>query len=176
MWTWIPVFLLNAQADSSSQPYSPGLGAFLVIASGAVGSVFYGFLGDKIGRSRSTILAMLISGLCCLVVGFLQHINPNWLLFICMIWGVTVVADSAQFSAAASELCEPQYIGTVLTLQTSIGFLITMVSIRLIPFLQTIGGWELAFSVLGIGPLLGIIAMRGLFKLPQATKMANGNR
>ena len=103
-------------------------------------------------------------------------VRPNWLLFICMIWGVTVVADSAQFSAAASELCEPQYIGTVLTLQTSIGFLITMVSIRLIPFLQTIGGWELAFSVLGIGPLLGIIAMRGLFKLPQATKMANGNR
>ncbi len=176
MWTWVPVFLLNAQANFSDQLYSPGLGAFLVIASGAAGSVFCGFLGDKIGRSRSTILAMIISGLCCLLVGFLQNINPGWLLFVCIIWGITVVADSAQFSAAASELCEPQYMGTVLTLQTSIGFLITMVSIRLIPFLQTIGGWGLAFSILGFGPLLGIIAMRRLFKLPQAVKMANRNR
>ncbi len=176
MWTWIPLFLLNAQVNNSSPLYSPGLGAFLVIASGAAGSIFYGFIADKNGRSRSTILAMITSGLCCLVVGFLQNINPDWLLLICIVWGATVVADSAQFSAAASELCEPQYMGTVLTLQTSIGFLITMVSIRLIPLLQTIGGWALAFSSLGIGPLLGIIAMARLYKLPQAVKMANGNR
>lgn len=119
---------------------------------------------------------MAISGLCCLAVGFLQHIHPIWLLLICLVWGLTVVADSAQFSAAVSEFCEPEYIGTALTLQTSVGFLITMVSIRLVPVIQDAAGWGLAFAMLGLGPLVGILAMTLLYKAPEAVKMASGNR
>jgi MFS family permease len=177
VWTWIPVFLISAlKANGGVQPYSPGLGAFLIISVGAVGSIVYGFWADRVGRTLSTMTAMAVSGLCCFIVGFLYFINPIWLLGICLIWGLTVVADSAQFSAAASELCEPQYIGTVLTLQTSIGFLLTMISIRLVPMIQSVNGWGTAFAILGIGPLLGIIAMSRLRLLPEAAKMASGNR
>ena len=83
---------------------------------------------------------------------------------------------TAQFSAAVSELCEPEYIGTALTLQTSVGFLITMVSIRLVPVIQDAAGWGLAFAMLGLGPLAGIMAMTLLYKTPEAAKMASGNR
>lgn len=177
VWTWIPVFLMSAlKSNGGAQAYSPGLGAFLIISAGAIGCIGYGYWADRIGRTLSTITAMGISGLCCFSVGFLHFIDPIWLLGICLIWGLTVVADSAQFSAAASELCEPQYIGTVLTLQTSIGFMLTMISIRLVPTIQTLAGWGTAFAMLGIGPLLGIVAMIRLRLLPEAAKMASGNR
>ncbi|MFQ5772839.1 MAG: MFS transporter, partial [bacterium] len=177
MWTWVPIFLLNSDAfNATVRGFSVGFWAFVVIAIGAIGCIVYGFWADKIGRSISTITAMGISGLCCFVVGFLPTVTPSWLLLGCLIWGLTVVADSAQFSAAASELCDPQYMGTILTLQTSIGFLFTMISIRLVPIFQEIAGWGLAFSILGIGPIAGIIAMSRLLKLPEAIKMANGNR
>ena len=176
MWTWMPVFLASALAANGTTTYSAGFGAFLVIASGALGCILYGLWADRVGRSISTISSMAISGLCCLAVGFLQHIHPIWLLLICLVWGLTVVADSAQFSAAVSELCEPEYIGTALTLQTSVGFLITMVSIRLVPVIQDAAGWGLAFAMLGLGPLAGILAMTLLYKTPEAVKMASGNR
>ncbi|NIR51908.1 MFS transporter [candidate division KSB1 bacterium] len=177
MWTWVPIFLFSTiEANAVTHSFHPGLGAFLVIAAGAVGCVGYGLWADNIGRSKSTITAMTFSGLCCFVVGFLQQMSPVWLLIVCIFWGITVVADSAQFSAAATELCDPQYMGTALTLQTSIGFLITMISIRLVPLLTDMGGWGLAFSTLGVGPVSGIIAMSRLYKMPDAIKMANGNR
>lgn len=177
MWSWIPVFLLNVlKSNGAVQAFPPGLGTFVVISAGAIGCLLYGYWADRIGRSISTIAAMAISALCCFVVGFLQFIDPVILLAVCVLWGLTVVADSAQFSAAASELCDPQYMGTVLTLQTSVGFLITMVSIRLVPIVQENSGWGLAFGILGFGPLLGIIAMARLRGLPEAVKMANGKR
>ena len=177
MWTWIPIyFAIVFEGQFENQFLSPGLAAFLTIAIGAVGSVSYGFWADKMGRCVSTITAMAISGLCCLVVGFLDHASVIWILLLCLLWGITVVADSAQFSAAASELGDPQYMGTVLTLQTSIGFLITMISIRLVPILQNIGGWKLAFGILALGPLFGILSMSRLYRLPEAAKMASGNR
>lgn len=176
MWTWIPLFLLELQVSNSFLArWSPGFWAFMVIASGALGCVMYGLWADKIGRSRSTISAMTTSGLCCLLVGFLPAGHPLLILAVCLVWGVTVVADSAQFSAAASELCEPQFMGTVLTLQTSIGFLLTMLSIRLVPLFQNAGGWPLAFGMLSLGPFMGSLAMARLRKLPQAVKMANGH-
>lgn len=177
MWTWAPVYLFTVfGAAPGESKLSAGFGAFLVIAVGAIGCLFYGYWADRIGRSIATMTAMAVSGLCCFAVGFLQSVNPLWILALCLLWGVTVVADSAQFSAAATELCEPEYMGTVLTLQTSIGFLITMLSIHLVPLLKTIGGWGLAFSSLGIGPLFGILSMGRLYRLPEAVKMANGNR
>jgi MFS family permease len=119
---------------------------------------------------------MAISGLCCLVSGLLFGANP-WLVFaLGLVWGFAVVADSAQFSAAASELCPPERIGTALTPQTSLGFLLTLVTIRIIPTLEPLVSWRWAFAVLAAGPAAGIWAVLSLRRLPAATKMACGQR
>ncbi len=102
--------------------------------------------------------------------------HPLVLATIALIWGVSVVADSAQFSAAVSELAQADYLGTSLTLQTALGFTLTLVTIRLIPTLETLVGWQWAFSALVIGPVLGIWAMWKLRQSPQAGKLAGGRR
>jgi len=92
------------------------------------------------------------------------------------IWGASVVADSAQFSTCVTELGNPQYIGTALTIQTCIGFLLTTVSIELVPYFLKAVGWRYAFVILAPGPLLGVVAMLRLRSLPEATKIAQGRR
>ena len=118
---------------------------------------------------------MIISGSCALTIGFFFH-NPVLMTIIALIWGFTVVADSAQFSAAVSELSDPRYVGTALALQTSMGFLLTMISIRLIPILTDKIGWSYAFIILAAGPIFGTISMLKLRNLPESEKMASGNR
>lgn len=121
-----------------------------------------------------TIASLLISGACALIVGFLFGGNPIVLVIVCLIWGFAVVADSAQFSACVTELCRPEYIGTALTLQTSLGFLLTLLTIRLIPTLERWVGWQWAFMFLAIGPSIGIWAMLELRRSPAATRLAGG--
>ena len=118
---------------------------------------------------------MLLSGTCAVSVGFFFE-RPGILTALCLIWGFTVIADSAQFSAAVSELTDSQYVGTALTLQTSMGFLLTMVTIRMVPPLVEIVGWRYAFSFLALGPIFGVWSMLRLRGLPEAEKMASGNR
>ena len=118
---------------------------------------------------------MVISGVCSLTIGFFFH-NPVIVSIIGLLWGFFVISDSAQFSAAVSELTDSRYVGTALALQTSMGFLLTMVSIRLIPILSEQIGWNYVFMVLAIGPIIGTWSMLKLRALPEATKMASGNR
>lgn len=87
-----------------------------------------------------------------------------------------MVADSAQFSTCVTELGNPQYIGTALTIQTCIGFLLTSISIELIPHFVNVVGWRYAFIILAPGPFLGVIAMLRLRGLPEALKIAQGHR
>ena len=103
-----------------------------------------------------------VSGACCVLVGFLFESSPALLLTVAAIWGASVVADSAQFSACVTELGDPRYLGTALTLQTSIGFLLTMVSIRLLPIVAASIGWQWVFICLVPGPVFGVLALRGL--------------
>jgi MFS family permease len=119
---------------------------------------------------------MAISGSCCLLVGFLFGGNVFLLLLLAAIWGATVVADSAQFSACVTELGDPQYVGTALTMQICVGFLLTTISIELIPFFVRALGWRYAFAILAPGPLLGVFAMLRLRGLPEAAKIAHGRR
>jgi hypothetical protein len=98
---------------------------------------------------------MAISGACCLVIGLAFGAHPMLLLTIAAIWGASVVADSAQFSACVTELGDPQYIGTALTIQTCIGFLLTTVSIELISVVEKLVGWQYTFMILAPGPLFG---------------------
>ncbi len=174
MWAWIPVFLLASFSRVGVGPAWASLAAFAVIGVGGIGSLLAGQLADRLGRTTIAIASLVISGLCALSVGLLYGGDPRALLAICLIWGFAVVADSAQFSAAMSELCRPEYTGTALTMQTSLGFLLTLITIRLIPPLERWVGWEWTFTFLAIGPAVGVWAMYALRRLPAATRLAGG--
>lgn len=176
MWTWLPVMLRASFKLQNTSANLAEIGSFLVIGAGAVGCILGGLLADKIGRTIVTSLAMIISGACCLTIGLFFNANPVLLLIVAVIWGATVVADSAQFSTCVTELGEAQYIGTALTLQTCLGFLLTMVSIKLIPLLVAKVGWQYAFILLAPGPILGTISMLYLRTLPDAIKIAQGRK
>jgi MFS family permease len=174
MWTWAPVMIRASLAATGDRPFYAEAASFLVIGSGAVGCIVAGRLADRVGRTVVASAAMAVSGACCLVIGFLYGGSPIPLLVVAGIWGATVVADSAQFSACVTELGDPRYIGTALTMQTCVGFLITTVSIRMMPWLVARVGWRYAFAALAAGPLLGIIAMMRLRASPDAVKIAQG--
>jgi MFS family permease len=176
MWIWIPVMIRASLATHGGDPKLAELGSFLVIASGAIGCVVAGLLADRVGRTTVTSWAMAISGTCCLVIGLLYGGNPFLLLLVATIWGASVVADSAQFSSCVTELGDPQYIGTALTIQMCIGFLLTTISIELIPRVADARGWRYAFIILAPGPFLGVLAMLRLRALPEAIKIAHGRR
>jgi MFS family permease len=176
MWTWAPVMIRASLALSGDKPLYAEAASFLVIGSGAVGCIVAGRLADRIGRTIVASVAMALSGACCLIIGFLFGGPALPLLVVAAIWGATVVADSAQFSACVSELGDPRYIGTALTMQTCIGFLITTASIRMMPPLVARVGWHYAFAALAIGPLLGIVAMMRLRASPDAVRIAQGRR
>ena len=176
MWTWIPFMIRASLAVRKSNPALAELGSFLVIGCGAIGCAVAGAIADRVGRTIVTSTAMAISGGCCLVIGFLFGANPIALLIVAAIWGASVVADSAQFSACVTELGDPQYIGTALTIQTSLGFLLTTISIELVPRFKNLVGWRYAFTILAIGPLFGVISMLRLRSLPEAEQIAHGKR
>jgi len=176
MWTWIPVMIRASLALRNSDPVWAEVGSFVVIGSGAVGCVVAGLIADRVGRTAVTSWAMAISGTCCVIIGLLFGGHPLLLLLVAAIWGATVVADSAQFSTCVTELGDPRYIGTALTVQISVGFLITTISIQLIPMLEKAWGWQWAFAALAPGPVLGIVAMLRLRGLPEALQIAGGRR
>src|SRR5204863_4390576 len=165
MWTWIPFMIRASLSLHKSNAALAEMASFVVIGCGAVGCVVAGLIADRVGRTIVTSVAMAISGSCCLVIGLFFGANPIALLIVAAIWGASVVADSAQFSACVTELGDPQYIGTALTIQTSFGFLLTTISIELISVVERLVGWRYAFMILAPGPLFGVISMlrlRGL--------------
>ncbi|MDZ4737220.1 MAG: MFS transporter [Rhodospirillaceae bacterium] len=136
MWAWIGVFLQASFLETMAPPDAALLAryaTFAVVGIGALGCVAAGLLADRLGRTTITIAAMAVSGACALTVGFLFGGDPRWLIALCLVWGIAVVADSAQFSASIAELSERHLVGTMLTLQTSIGFTLTLLTIHLMP-------------------------------------------
>jgi len=174
LWAWIAVFL----STSLGNPRLARLFAFAIVGvAGAFGALFAGRLADKWGRTRITIVAMGLSGACCLLSPVFFSSSPAVLLVFGLVWGATVIADSAQFSAAVTELAEPAYVGTALTLQTAGGFALTLIPIWTLPILAQAGwGWQWAFVALAPGPLLGCLAMAQLRRHPRSTALAGGRR
>ena len=171
MWTWVPLFLLEAYARVGwSATFARGAG-FAVVGVGAIGAVGAGLLADRYGRIAVTVTSLVFSGLCALTAGWL-FTRPGWLTLLCLVWGIAVIADSAQFSAAVTELGDPRYLGTALTVQTCLGFLLTLVTIRGLPWLADLTGWRWAFAVLAVGPLWGVVAMLRLARRPEALHLA----
>ncbi len=163
MWTLVAVFFSQAAtarpALAARATLISGVAGFLVIAAGGAGAVWAGRLADRAGRERVTIWMMAVSGSCALVFGWLAAAPLPFLLALGLLWGFTVVADSAQFSAVVTEVAPPHAVGTALTLQTSLGFALTAVSIWLSVEVSSRVGWGPAFSLLAIGPALWIVAM-----------------
>ena len=177
VWTWIPAYLVaSLAAGGGGSESTASLLAFGAIAVGGVGAVGAGVAADRFGRTSVTSVSMGVSGVACLVAGLLFGSPPALLVPFVLIWGVAIVADSAQFSVAVSELAEESYVGTALTLQTAVGFLLTTVSIRLVPIVVDAVGWRWAFAPLAIGPAIGIASMARLRGLPVASKLAGGRK
>jgi MFS family permease len=176
VWTWIPAFLIASIAESGGggSEQIAALLAFGTIAIGGGGAVVAGYGADRFGRTSVTSLSMVVSGLASLTAGFVFGRSLFVLVPFVLIWGFAIVADSAQFSAAVSEVAEQSYVGTALTLQTAIGFLLTTISIQMIPMLVDMVGWRWAFAPLAIGPAIGILSMLRLRQSPAAAKLAGG--
>jgi MFS family permease len=164
-WTWIPAFLAASAAASSSNNESArmvSLIAFGVIAVGGAGCIWGGLYADRNSRERLVTISLLVSGTCSLIVGLFFGASLWLLAPLALVWGFFVVADSAQFSALVTESVPGHAVGTALTVQTSIGFLLTMVTIQLVNAIAVRTGWQWAFAVLAIGPAVGIAAVRRL--------------
>jgi MFS family permease len=175
MWAWTPFLLLASYEAAGWSAQGARLAGFGVVGIGMIGSVVAGLLSDRMGRTIITSWSLAISGGCSLVAGLFFD-QPGLLTVLCLIWGIAVIADSAQFSTAVTELTDSRYVGTALTLQTSMGFLLTLLTIRMIPPLVDWVGWEGGFIVLALGPVFGIISMLRLRRMPEANQMASGNR
>jgi MFS family permease len=180
MWTWLGAFLaasLEARGASGYVGLNASAATFVCVGlAGGLGAYAGGALADRWGRTMLTMLAMAMSGLCAVAVGLTFGGPPLVTLLVAIIWGVTVIADSAQFSTAVTELAPAAYVGTALTTQTCVGFALTMVSIWLIPPVVGLVGWRWSFALLAIGPALGVLAMARLRALPESRSMAGGRR
>lgn len=178
MWAWLGAFL-QSSFRASGLPGADGraeAAAFAAVAVGALGAWGGGVLADRVGRTTVTTGAMACSAACAAGIGFLHGGPPAWLVAVALVWGMAVIADSAQFSAAVTELAPPDAVGTLLTAQTCAGFLLTLGSIQLVPVLERALGWPGAFAVLAAGPLLGCWAMQPLRRDPAAARLAGGRR
>jgi MFS family permease len=165
MWTWIATFA----AASLVRPNGP-LVAFIAIASGAIGCVGAGFIADRFGKARVAAWAMIVSAACSALAGFAFTATLWVLVVLAVIWGIAVVADSALFSALVAEHSSRDYVGTALTLQMCGGFLLTMATIRLLPVVAAMVGWQWAFLLLVPGPVLGTAAMLKLDRITSAPR------
>ncbi len=174
MWTWTAAFLsASALASGWSDGWVP-TATFAVIAVGGAGAWIAGAVADRRGRTLVAGTSMAVSGSCALLTPVVYAIAPPLTVALFLVWGFAVVADSAQFSTMATEVSSESERGTALTLQTAIGFLLTLITIRGVPVLADAWGWQWAFPILAIGPMLGIAAMVTLKRSPHAAQIAGG--
>lgn len=176
VWTWIPVYLVASfEATGTASPERlAALLSFGTIAVGGVGAWVAGAAADRLGRTVVTSVSMAVSGAACLLAGAVYGSSSALVAAFALVWGFFVVADSAQFSAAVSELAADSYVGSALTLQTAVGFLITIGSIQLIPVVENAVGWQWAFAPLAVGPVVGTVSMLWLRRLPETERLAGG--
>lgn len=174
MWSWILIYARHVFGEHGQ---TASFLTFATIAVGAPACIAAGILADRFGRTAITISLMLISGVCAASIGFSFHGPVSAFVAICIVWGASVVADSAQFSAVITEVGDPRYVGTALTTQLGSGFALTAVTIWLLPvFAAWLGSWQWVFLILVPGPALGAISMATLRRLPEARAIAGGRR
>lgn len=168
-WTWIPAFLAASAVAAGGDPVAAqapwvGVLAFGTIAVGGLGCVWGGLVGDRTGRAQLAMRAMAVSGTCALLIGLTFGRSPWLWAPLALVWGFFVIADSAQFSVLVTESVPAHAVGTALTVQVCLGFLLTTLTIQLIPLAVARVGWEGAFALLAVGPALGIVALCRLLR------------
>jgi MFS family permease len=179
-WTWIVAFLAASSAARAGVPWTGEyptevkLIAFAAIAIGGPACVWGGWVADRVGRERLTIRALSASGACALLAGLLFGSSFLLLVPLALVWGYFVIADSAQFSALVTEVSPSHAVGTALTIQVAVGFLLTMATIQIVPAIADVAGWRWAFPVLAAGPAFGIGAMRRLMRVRGLEPSAEG--
>ena len=165
-WTWLPTFLaasITAHRGHSAAANSIASAvAFAALAIGGAGCVWGGLIADRRGREWLVTMAMAVSGVCALLIGLTFGMTLWLVVPVALVWGFFIIADSAQFSVLVTESVPPHAVGTALTVQTSLGFLLTMVTIQLIPHMAQLVSWRWAFAILALGPAFGIWSIRRL--------------
>lgn len=179
-WAWLPTFFVasrHAVTGAAPARLETGVVVFAAVGiAGLSGAILAGRLADRVGRTTTTCAAMVVSAACCVVSPWIYLAPTAMLVALLLVWGASVIADSAQFSAAVTELAEPRYAGSALTLQLALGFALTIASIRLVPVAADAIGWRFALVPLAAGPLAGTAAMVRLRALPAARRLAHGRR
>ncbi len=160
-WVWIPAYLTHVYGNvypTGDSRFPVSIITFLLFMAGAIGNVIGGKIADKIGKRNFNIIMLAMSGSSSIFIGFFSN---NFILsvLIAFLWGFTIVPDSAQYSALISELTDQQLVGTALTMQTAIGFAVTAIPIQLIPIFVNLVSWSYGFTILTIGPIIGIITL-----------------
>jgi MFS family permease len=166
LWTWLPVFLLaSRQGRGDAADSSTGIITFAAIGiAGAAGCLVGGWASDRFGRSPAALTALLVSGACCIASPvFFAAPTPAMVVFL-LVWGAAVIADSGVFSTSLSEIANKSLVGTALTAQTAVGFLLTVVTVQLAPVAADLLGWQYAFLLLAPGPVIGAAAMSALHR------------
>jgi MFS family permease len=178
MWSWLPFFLVASWSPHWHGVFLGILAAWAAFAAigagGGLGALLGGWAGERWGRTATTIGALTVSGLCAVTIGFTYRAAPVLTILIAAVWGISVVADSAQFSTVVTELSSPEHLGSALNFQMATGFLVTVGSIAAVGSLWPVVGWRWAFWPLAIGPVIGIAAMVALRRRPEAARMARG--
>jgi MFS family permease len=171
-WTWLPIFLLTSRhGRGDAADTSTGIITFAAIGiAGAAGSLLGGWASDRFGRSPAAVTALLISGACCIASPvFFTAPTPALVMFL-LLWGAAVIADSGVFSTALSEIANKSLVGTALTTQTAVGFLLTVVTVQVVPIAADLLGWQYAFVLLAPGPVIGAVAMWALHPVQHQLK------
>ncbi|MGO4385112.1 MFS transporter [Specibacter sp. RAF43] len=164
LWTWLPMYLIMGQQGRGvMQVVETGLTVFITMGLGGVtGTMIGGWAADKWGRPQAAAVALAVSGACCLASPLMFGANGVAMIVFLFVWGAAVIADSGVFSTALSESANRRYLGTALTTQTAIGFLLTVISIQFVPLFAGAVGWQYAFLLLLPGPVIGVLAMKKL--------------
>jgi len=168
MWAWIGT--ATAVSYAATMPIAEAewlakLTAFLAIAGGGIVCVVAGLAGDRVGKAHIAALAMVVSGASAVLVAFTFG-GPAWLTFLLvMVWGLSVVPDSSQFSALVADAAAPEVAGSLLTFQTALGFALTFVTVQVVPQITQAIGWPLVLGGLALGPAVGVVAMARLIAL-----------
>lgn len=174
MWTWTAAFLAASAAEAGRDDGFVPTATFFIIGVGGAGAWLFGRWADRFGRTRLAGLSMVLSGTAAVLTPLVFGLSPVIVIALFLVWGFTVVADSAQFSAMVTETSDDGTRGTALALQTALGFLLTLVTIRGVPILADAWGWRWAFPLLAIGPAAGVAAMLALKRSPHAAALAGG--
>jgi acyl dehydratase len=166
LWTWLPAYVTASLASREGGTRSlVALISFAAIGvAGAAGCLIGGWASDRAGRAPAALGALVVSGACCLTSPLFFGAPIEVLVIFTSIWGLAVIADSGVFSTALSESVEARHLGTALTMQTAVGFSLTVVTIQFVGVLATWTSWQYAFLVLAVGPAIGITAMTRFFR------------